>query len=155
MQCFLNQAETDKIKRLCNAASTDEKLFWKLVKGQRSSSQMSSFLLDGKFVTDKKQIREMWAGHFEELDTPFENIQFDSDFLTCVTVNVQEIFTSCTNDPSGVLSGPLQYEELARVCSQLKLEVCGASIDYEHVKFAGPDLWIMLQDVYQDVLKAA
>ena len=71
---------------------------------------------------------------------PSENIQFDSDFLTHVTANVQEIFTSCTDDPSEVLSGPLQYEEVARVCLQLKSGVCGVLIDYEHVKFAGPDL---------------
>ena len=140
LRCFLSQVETDKITTLCNEASTDEKLFWKLLKGERSSSQMSSFLVDGKFITDKKQIREMWAGHFEELGNPSENIQFDSDFLTRVTVNVQEIFTSCTDDPSGVLSGPLQYEDIARVCSQLKPGVCGVLISYEHVKFAGPDL---------------
>ena len=91
---------------------------------------MCSFLVDGKFVTDKKEIRGMWAGHFEELGTPTENIQFDSDFLTCVTANVKEIFTSCTDDPSRVLSGPLQYEEVAQVCSKLKLRVCGVLIDY-------------------------
>ena len=66
-----------------------------------------------------------------------------------MTTNVQEIFTSFTDDPSGVLSGPLQYEEVARVCSQLKPGVCGVLIDYEHVKFAGPDLWILMQDLYQ------
>ena len=51
---------------------------------------MSFFLVDGKFITDNKQIREMWAGHFDELGTPSDNIQFDSDF--CVTANVQETF---------------------------------------------------------------
>ena len=110
---------------------------------------MSSFLVDGKLIKDKKQIREMWADHFEELGTPSENTQFDSDFLTRVTTDVQEIFTSCTDDPSGVLSGPLQYEEVARICSQLKPGVCSVLIDYEHVKFAGPDLWILMQDLYQ------
>ena len=80
---------------------------------------MSSFLADGKLITDKKQILEMWAGHFEELGTSSENTQFDSGFLTHVTAYVQKIFTSCTDGPSGVLSGPLQYEEAARVCSQL------------------------------------
>ena len=84
-------------------------------KSQRSSSQMSSFLVDGQLIKDKKQIGEMWAGHFKELGTPSENTQFDSDFLTHVTADVQEIFTSCTDDPSGVLNGPLQY--VARVCS--------------------------------------
>ena len=67
-----------------------------------------------------------------------------------VTANVQEVFTSCTDDTSRVLSGPLQYGEVARVCLQLKPGGCGVFIDYEHVKFAGPDLWILLQDVYQE-----
>ena len=78
--------------------------------------------------------------HFEELGTPSENTQFDSDFPICVTANLQEIFTPYTDDPSGVLSGPLQHEEVARVCSQPKPGVCGVLIDYEHVKVAGPDL---------------
>ena len=115
---------------------------------------MSSFLVDGKLITDKKQFLEMWSGHFEELGTPFENTQFDSDFLTRVTANVQEIFTSSTDDPSGVLTGPLQYEDVARVWSQLKSGVCGILIDYKHVKFAGPDLWILLQDLYQECFES-
>ena len=154
MRCFFSQVETDKIKKPCNAASTDEKLFWKLVKGQHSSSQMNSFLADGKLITDQKQIREMCAGHFEELGTPSENTQFERDLLTRLTANVQEIFTSCTDDPSGVLNGPLEYEVVARVCSQLKLGGCDVLIDYKHVKFAGPDLWILLQDVCQEFFES-
>ena len=103
---------------------------------------MSSLLIDGKLATDK-QIREMWASHFDELGTSSENTQFDSDFLTRVTANVQEIFTSCTDDPSGELSGPLQYEELHKFALQLKPGVCGILIDYEHVKFAGPDIFFI------------
>ena len=105
---------------------------------------MSPFHGDGKFITDKKQIREMCAGYFEELGTSSENIQFDSDFLTRVTANVQEIFSRDFYLSSGVLSGPLQYDEVARVCLQLKLGVCGVLIDYEHVKSASPDLWTLL-----------
>ena len=36
---FLNQSETDGINGLCNAANSNENVFWKLIKGQRSSSQ--------------------------------------------------------------------------------------------------------------------
>ena len=32
--------------------------------------------------------------------------------------------------------------------------VCGVLIDYEHDKFAGPDLWILPQDVYQDFFES-
>ena len=35
---FLNHLEVDKIKILCNAADCNEKLFWKLLKGQKSFS---------------------------------------------------------------------------------------------------------------------
>ena len=38
---FLNKLETDKIKKLCAAAESNEKLFWKLLKGQRSTTQMN------------------------------------------------------------------------------------------------------------------
>ena len=64
---FLNQSETDRIKDLCNAANSNENLFCKLIKGQRSSSQMSAFLVGGKLITDKNSIHNMWADHFEFL----------------------------------------------------------------------------------------
>ena len=41
---FLNQSATDQIKDLCNAANSNENLFWKLIKGQRSSSDHFEFL---------------------------------------------------------------------------------------------------------------
>ena len=44
MRSFLNQLESDRVTKLCSAADSDEKLFWKLLKGQKSSSQMSAFL---------------------------------------------------------------------------------------------------------------
>ena len=74
---FLNEKEHEKIKRLCDASETNEKLFWKLVKSQRSSSQMSAFLVDGKMITDKTDILNMWADHFETLGTPSDNITYD------------------------------------------------------------------------------
>ena len=69
---FLNKLETDKIKKLCVAAESNEKLFWKLLKGQRSTTQMNAFLIDGKLITDKNDICDMWANHFEDLGKPWE-----------------------------------------------------------------------------------
>ena len=56
---FLNQIEIDKAAKFCNAAQSNEKLFWKLLKNRKSSSQMSTFLIDGKMITNKNDIREM------------------------------------------------------------------------------------------------
>ena len=147
---FLNQIEIDKAAKLCNAAQSNEKLFWKLIKNQKSSSQMSAFLIDGKMITDKNDIREMWAEHFEKLGTPSTNTNFDSVFLDRVSASVQEFMTSCKNDSFGDLNDPLRYEEVANVCSKLKPGVSGVVIDYEHVRFAGPVLWNFLFELYNE-----
>ena len=58
-QDFLNHLEVDKIKNLCNAADCNEKLFWKLLKCQKSFSKMSAFLVNGNLLTDGNLIRDM------------------------------------------------------------------------------------------------
>ena len=102
LQNFLSQLEAEKITKPCNAADSNEKLFWRLLKGLRSTSQMTAFLVDGKLITDKKQIREMWVDHFEALGTPSVSVGCENDFLTRVTTSVKDIFNSCTEDPSPV-----------------------------------------------------
>ena len=92
----------------------------------------------------------MWADHFEALGTPSVSVRYDNDFLTRVTTSVKDIFNSCTEDPSGVLNEPLQSYEVEQVCSQLKPGVTGVSIDYEHIRFAGPNLWVLLRQLFQD-----
>ena len=99
---FLNHLEVDKIKNLCNAADCNEKLFWKLLKGQNSFFKMSAFLVNGNLLTDRNLILDMWVDHFEALGTP-ENEYFDNAFLNRVDSGVHELFDSCTNNPFGVI----------------------------------------------------
>ena len=146
---FLNHLEVDRVKKLCAAAETDEKLFWKLLKGQRSSSQMSAFLVNGAFITEENDIRDMWADHFEVLGTPTVSFNFDNEFANSISTHVQNIFQNYINDPTGALNEPLTYEEVAGVCSNLKPGVSGVSLDYEHVGYAGPPLWRLLFHLYQ------
>ena len=141
LRIFLNQCEADKITKLCNAAESNEKLFWKLIKSQRSSSQMSAFVVNGELLlTDKNKIRDMWADHFEALGSPSEIETSDKDFFNKVSDSVRELLFSFLTDPGGVPSEPLEYKEIAHVCSTLKSGVSGVEIDYEHVRFAGPAL---------------
>ena len=89
------------------------------MKGQRSSSQMSTFLIKDKLITpltDKNLILEMWVNHFEALGTPSNSENFDSNFLARVTGSVEDIFKICSEDPSCALCTPLEYEKVARVC---------------------------------------
>ena len=86
---FLSKLEMGKIKKLCVAALSDEKLFWKLLKGQRSTTQMNAFLIDGKWITDKNDIRDLWANHFEDLGKPSVSPCFDHEFSDRVAIRVR------------------------------------------------------------------
>ena len=79
-----------------------KKLFWKLLKGQRSTTQMNAFITDGKLVTaDKNHIRDMWANHVEDLGKPSVSPSFDHDFSERVATRVRNIFASCRNELPG------------------------------------------------------
>ena len=107
------------------------------------------FLVNVNLLTDRNLIRDMWADHFEALGTLSENEHFDNAFLNRVVSDVREIFDSCTNSPFRVLSESLEYNEVACVCSKLKLEVTGLCIDYEHIRFAGLPFWRLLFELCQ------
>ena len=102
---FLNRFEIDRVRKLCLAAETDEKLFWRLLRAQCSSSQMRAFLVNGSFITKEDDISDMWTDHFEALDTPTVNLNFDNELADLISTHVQTIFQNCTSDSTGVLSG--------------------------------------------------
>ena len=155
LRSFLSKLESDKVKKLCNASENSERLFCSLIKDQRSSSQMSAFLVNGKLITDKNKIREMWADHFEALGTPSDCVAFNNVFFSRVSDRVKSIHQTCIDDPSGVLCEPLQYEEVAAICSKLKPCVSGVMIDYEHIRFAGPALWDSLFQLYDNYFETS
>ena len=92
----------------------------------------------------------MWADHFEAMGTPSVSARCDIDFCTRIATSVKDILTSCIKDQSGVLNEPLQYDEVECVCSQLKPGVTGVLIDYEHIRFAGSNLWVLLHQLFQN-----
>ena len=93
----------DKIKKLCVAAKSNEKLFWKLLKGQRSTTQMNAFLIDGKWITDKNYIHDMCENHFENLR------KLQLAFALIMNLPTEwNIFASCQNELLGTLNEPLQ-----------------------------------------------
>ena len=69
------------------------------------------------------------------------------DFATALLREYKKF--SCIEDPSGALCEPLEHEEVAHVCSRLKLGVASISIDYEHIRYAGPPLWKALFCLYR------
>ena len=107
----MNETEEGRIKKLCISVESNEKLLWKFIKFQQSSSQVSAFLVNSNLLTDKTAIRDMWADHFEALGTPSKNSNFDNDFFSRVTRSVHETLVSYSNDPSSILCEPLKYKK--------------------------------------------
>ena len=110
---------------------------------------MNAFLIDGKWIIDKNDIRDMWANHFEDLGKPSVSPCFDHEFSDRVAIRVRNVFASCQNELPGTLNDPLQYQEVFYICSKLMSGVSGVLIDYEHIRFGGPILWKLLHDLYQ------
>ena len=119
-----------------------------IYKSQRSLTQMIAFLVDGKLIADKYDICDMWPDHFEELGTPDLHTNYDNNFAAHVSVLVANFCKTSPDHPVGVLSEPLSYEEVAKVCSSLKSGISGITLDYEHIRFAGPPLWHLLHESY-------
>ena len=137
---FFNQLEIDRVSKLCLAAETDEKMFWRLLRDQLSFSHMSAFLVNGSLITKENDIRDMWADHFEASGTHTVNLNVDNKFSDLISTHVQNIFQNCTSDSTRALSGPLTYKEVA---------VSGVLLDYQHIRYAGPSLWRLLFHIYQ------
>ena len=140
--------EVDKSIKLCHATESNENSFWKLIKGQCSSFQMTTFLVNDTLRTDRGKICQMWADNFETLGTPSADDNFDNNFCANIANRVHEVFDSCMNDPSGELCEPLRYEEVESVCASLKAGISGVKI--EHIHFASPPLWKLLFQLYLD-----
>ena len=109
---------------------------------------MSAFLVNGKLITDKYDIRDIWADQFEELGTPDLQTDYDNNFAARVSADVANFCKTCLDHPVGVLNEPLSYEEVENVCSNLKSVISGFTLDYEHIRFAGPPLWHFLYKLY-------
>ena len=56
---------------------------------------MNVFLIDGKLITDKNDIRDKWTDHFEDFGKPSISPSIDHDFSDRVATRVRNIFASC------------------------------------------------------------
>ena len=59
MREHLKIEKETKILELCFASDVDEKIFWKLIKGKRCSSELGSFMIDGRLTNSSQEIIDM------------------------------------------------------------------------------------------------
>ena len=80
MKNRLLEEQNEKISTLCDAATHNERQFWKLVKGKRHKSQFGTFLINDEFVSDPSEIMKVWFTHFASLGRAHSNSSYDTNF---------------------------------------------------------------------------
>ena len=83
---------------LMQTHSNNDKLFYKLVAAQRSSSRShgTSIMVDDRLLTDEADITDAWADHFELLGRPLED---DSSITTTFYKSLMTLRPSITCHP--------------------------------------------------------
>ena len=59
------------------------------------------------------------------------------------------MFSIFSGNPEAVPSEQLSYEEVFNICDKLKQGLTGIPFSYEHITFAGPELWFYLFRLYE------
>ena len=74
-------------------------MFWKLIKGKRCSSQLGSFMTDGRLTNSPQEIIEMWFNHIKILGCFGQDISFDENFRDHVaTSGLRELSSDLNHD---------------------------------------------------------
>ena len=129
MREHLKIEKETKIPELCFASDVDEKMFWKLIKGKRCSSQSGSFMVDGRLTNSSQEIIEMYFNHFRILRSFWQDIFFDENFRLHVVTSVLLELSSDLNHDENLksLNKPTELSEIVSVCKDLTDGTAGGS----------------------------
>jgi hypothetical protein len=137
-------------------AEKDPKLFFKLIKSQRSTSETktNSLLADSE-VYEGSRVMEGWATYQEALATPLENEKFHEDHKEIVDIDVQKIYEICLAKRH--IPEPFTINEVTKAITALKTGKAADvhTIAAEHLKHGGSDLALFLHSIFNAMLKTA
>ena len=123
-------------------SKNDPKVFYKLIKNQRKSSntQLHTLVVGSKECETQDQIREGWATHFQQLATPLENPRFDQSYKQLVDADIEAIENLCKEECSPM--EPVTESEVATALKRLNnnkaVNIMG--LTSEHFKIAGQEI---------------
>ena len=115
------QKTYNEIMEGLEANSSDQKLFFKLINRQRSTtSQADAILKDGSLLTDDDDIRDAWRDYFHKLGTPDPNPQFDDSYLKQVEADI-DVITQLNENPCEGSPVPITTEEVNQAIIMVRL----------------------------------
>ena len=123
---------------LMESHTNRDKLFFKLVAAQRSTSSKRTPCIKSNNVlfTDKADILQAWANHFESLGRPLESPLFDNNYHTQVIEDLK-IISSMSAEAEPPVFTP---EEVATAVKSLHNNKAAdpQGLMAEHLKMASP-----------------
>ena len=145
---------TQKVERIMNAEN-DSKMFFKLIRDQRKSSnvQTETLIVEDQICETDQDICQGWARHFQSLATPLQNENFDPEHMELEDGDVASINSICEAVNQEIT--PIQTEEVRKALGKLKnnkaADVMG--LTSEHLKLGGHPVEIFLTELLNYLLK--
>ncbi|MCG7892397.1 MAG: reverse transcriptase family protein, partial [Candidatus Thiodiazotropha endolucinida] len=120
------------------AAENDSRVFYKLIRQQRKSSnpQLQTLTVNDVDRETPEEMRQGWATHFQTLATPLDNPSFDKQYKQMVDADVECIESMCREENSPI--APITESEVRTAMKRLNnnkaVDIMG--LTSEHYKLA-------------------
>ena len=140
---------------IMSASSDDKRLFFHLVKKQRSSfSQCTKELIMGDF-TYTEDLTQIWMLHFSKLATPSQNSLFDQQYADRVSLDTKAIEIQAV-EQLVPLSLPITQAEVHHTISKLKLHKAKDEFQLvaEHIRYAKDEIVPFLTAIINMVINS-
>jgi hypothetical protein len=150
-----HEYESQEYERLESVFDVDNDAFQRVMSKKRKSRGIKSTALkiDGKFVSDPDELREIWKEHYTQLYTPVANSNFDEMFTAHVESSIYKYERESKNASYDALDNAFAIEEVSLVCVQLPNGKCLGPDDltYEHIKYGCPSIMSSLTAILNAV----
>ena len=143
----------NELDQIMHAKSNDDKMFFKLINRQRSTSNSNTncLIVDGEKLTGE-EIIDGWATHFQKLATPHLNTKYDDQYLQQAKEFVDEIQTSLESRSCEIQ--PTTGDEVLNAINKMKNNKApdALGLTAEHFKLGGAHLLHVLTNFFNLIL---
>jgi hypothetical protein len=150
-----HEYESQEYERLESVFEVDNGAFQRVMSKKRKSRgiQSSALKIDGKFVSDPDELREIWKDHYSQLYTPVANSNFDEMFTAHVESSIHKYERESKNASYDALDNAFAIEEVSAVCVQLPNGKSPGpdGLTYEHIKYGGHAIMSSLTSILNAV----
>ena len=146
-------------EELEKAIDLDVKHLWKNFNSKRAGNSFSTLIVDDEIVNSPQEQCRVWERYYSDLlnERPAEAARYDNDHSQKLRNDVQHLAQSYNyiHDPTRTLECNFTVSEVANVCLSLANNKAAGydSITNECLKYGGHKLYVVLSDLYNNVIR--